>query len=167
MLFTKSLLDKLSALSGALILSLSLVTLLSPSAVTLEPLGRSNLPEQSLSPFADGTYLYGQSDKPEQIGKEYLVFQVQDGKVIGAIYLPQSEFSCFFGMVGPRAMKLSIIDPYDNTVSPYAITVQEGSSVAAAGGQLVPSVVLEGYQPLPQLSNLDRHILGICLNQVD
>lgn len=169
MLLTKTLLGKLSVLSGALILSLSFATLLCVPAATVELPHRRNLSENlsNYSPLADGTYLYGQSDKPEQIGKEYLVFQVQDGKVIGAIYLPQSEFSCFSGTIGDRAMKLSIIDPYDNTVYPYMIALQERSSVATASGQLARTVGLEGYQQLPQLSNLDRHILGICLNQVD
>ena len=156
--------------SGALILSAGfLATFLSVPAATVEPPRRSNLPENlpNHSTFADGTYLYGQSDKPQQIGKEYLVFQVQGSKVIGAIYLPQSEFSCFSGKIGAHAMKLSIIDPYNNTAYPYTIALQERSSVLNANGQLVHTVGLQGYQQLPQLSNLDRHILGICLNQVE
>ena len=169
MLLIKTLLNKLFALSGTLIISLSLATLFSLPGATVEPQRRSDLPENfsNYSPLADGTYLYGQSDKPEQIGQEYLVFQVQRGKVIGAIYLPQSEFSCFSGTISDRAMKLSIIDPHDNMVYPYMIALQERSSVATVSGQLVSTVGLEGYQQLPQLSNLDRHILGICLNQVD
>jgi hypothetical protein len=172
MLFAKTLNRKFAYLSGALVLSLSLAApLLATSQATpsMEPTRASNSDENlpNNSPLADGAYLYGQSDKPEEIGKEYLVFQVQRGKVIGAFYLPQSEFSCFSGSIDARAMKLSIIDPYENTAYPYAIAVQESSPIATANGEIPPAVGLEGYQQLPQLSNLDRHILGICLNQVE
>jgi hypothetical protein len=172
MLFAKTFNQTPAYLSGVLILNLSLAAPLlaaSQKTATVEPPPTSNSDENLAknSPFADGAYLYGQSDKPEQIGKEYVVFQVRQGKVIGAFYLPQSEFSCFSGTVGARAMKLSVIDPYNNTVYPYAIALQQDSPIAAVNGEIAAAVGLEGYQRLAQLSNLDRHILGICLNQVE
>lgn len=172
MLFVKTLSRKFAYLSGTFVLSLSLAApLLAASQVIpgVEPLPASNSEESvpNNSPLADGSYLYGQSGEPGQIGKEYLVFQVQGGKVVGAFYLPQSEFSCFSGTIDARAMKLSIVDPYDNTVYPYAIAVEGGSPIAAANGEIRQPVGLEGYQQLAKLSNLDRHILGICLNQVE
>lgn len=49
------------------------------------------------SPKADGSYLYGETPQPNQVSKGYVVFQRQKGKVVGAIYSPNSEFSCFTG----------------------------------------------------------------------
>jgi len=56
-------------------------------------------PNQSISavPKADGSYLYGETPQPNQLTKAYVVFQRQKGKVVGAIYSPNSEFSCFTG----------------------------------------------------------------------
>src|SRR4028119_2295844 len=56
-------------------------------------------PNQSISavPKADGLYLYGETPQPNQLTKAYVVFQRQKGKVVGAIYSPNSEFSCFTG----------------------------------------------------------------------
>ena len=50
-------------------------------------------------PSEDGIYLYGQSSKPEQIGQSYVVFEKRQGRVTGALYMPQSEYSCFNGSV--------------------------------------------------------------------
>jgi hypothetical protein len=115
-------------------------------------------------PFADGIYLYGQSPKAEQIGQEYLVFKVQQGRVIGAFYMPQSEFSCFYGNLNHQSMDLSIIDPYEQTVYPYSIALQPLTPLAD-GEQTSLKMGLEGYHSLAQVSDNDRRILNICLQQ--
>ncbi len=48
-------------------------------------------------PKADGLYLYGEAPQPKQVSKGYVVFQRQQGKVVGATYFPNSEFECFTG----------------------------------------------------------------------
>ena len=53
--------------------------------------------QESSIPTKDGIYLYGQSPQPNQLGQGYVLFQRQQGKVTGALYMPQSEFSCFEG----------------------------------------------------------------------
>jgi hypothetical protein len=118
---------------------------------------------RSQSPLSDGIYLYGQSDKPEQIGQEYLVFKVTQGRVVGAFYLPQSEFNCFSGTLDSRRMNLSVIDPYDQTASPYSIALQELSPVASTNDSRF--VGLEGYQPVETISDNDRRILSVCLDR--
>src|SRR5690348_12209898 len=50
--------------------------------------------KKSASVLPEGVYLYGESPRGEQIGKEYLVFEVRQGKVRGAFYMPASEYSC-------------------------------------------------------------------------
>ena len=112
----------------------------------------------------DGTYLYGQSDKPEQIGREYLVFKVAQGKVRGAIYYPRSEFNCFTGRLNNQQMKLSIRDPQDNRSYPYNIALVSTSPIVDRE-LAIPSFTLKDYFRLQQLSQTDQQILNICLNQ--
>lgn len=121
----------------------------------------------------DGTYLYGESSQPEQIGKEYIVFEARQGKLVGALYLPYSEFSCFYGTLDSEQMNLTVVNPYDQTAVSHTIARAKPQPIAAVGGQFnletmyesltYPySVRLEGYQPLSQLSDNDERILGIC-----
>ena len=46
---------------------------------------------------ADGLFLYGEAPQPKQTSKGYVVFQREQGKVVGAMYFPNSEFECFTG----------------------------------------------------------------------
>ncbi|ACK69514.1 conserved hypothetical protein [Gloeothece citriformis PCC 7424] len=120
--------------------------------------------ESSSSSLADGVYLYGQSPEPEQIGQEYLVIRVNQGQVVGAFYMPQSEFNCFYGNVNAQQMNLSVVDPYDNSVHPYSIALQTTSPVAAQNASSV-SLTLEGYHQLSKLSENDQRILNVCVQK--
>ncbi|MGE5655860.1 MAG: hypothetical protein ACM37W_04525 [Actinomycetota bacterium] len=91
----------------------------------------------------DGIYLYGQSSTPEQLQKEYFVFEVHRGKVIGAFYLPRSAFYCFWGILQTTRLDVTVVDTFDRTTSPY-------------------SVNLPDYYRISTVSNNDRRILGIC-----
>ncbi|NCJ06844.1 hypothetical protein GS597_10050 [Synechococcales cyanobacterium C] len=69
----------------------SALVLISTTAITLAV-------EQPLAPTLEpGTYLYGEAQEANQIGKGYIVFRHQGEQVIGAFYYPRSEFSCFVG----------------------------------------------------------------------
>lgn len=92
---------------------------------------------------ADGIYLYGQSPKPEEIKKEYFVFEVRQNKVIGAFYLPRSAFYCFYGTVELTQLNLTVVDSYDGSSSPYSVNLQQ-------------------YHQISAVSENDRRILGIC-----
>jgi hypothetical protein len=115
------------------------------------------------TPFVDGTYLYGRSEQPEQIGQEYIVMQVRGDRAIGAIYFPRSEFNCFSATLEGRRINLAIVDPYDEKVYPYAIAVQELATVASQE-RLSLSPTLAGYQQLKTIGDSDRRILDICLD---
>lgn len=114
--------------------------------------------------FPDGLFLYGQSSQLHEIGKEYLVFEVQQNRVKGAIYLPNSEFSCFEGKLTPQAMNLSIIAPDSHTVHPFQINLQHKTITASV---TIPhtQVGLEGYYRLDHLHEHDRQILDTCLSE--
>jgi hypothetical protein len=46
----------------------------------------------------DGTYLFGEAPGREQQGSGYVVFTQAAGRVIGAIYQPNSDYQCFSGV---------------------------------------------------------------------
>lgn len=125
--------------------------------------------------LADGTYLYGQSSEPGQIGKEYLVFEARQGKVVGAMYMPSSEFACFHGTLNSRQLNLTIANAYNQTALAHTIAREQPTHIAAAGGQIdlnraydslsYPySVILDSYQPIAQVSAQDRQMLNTCLS---
>lgn len=127
----------------------------------------------STSEIVDGVYLYGQSSEPEEMGKEYIVFEARQGKVVGAMYLPKSEYTCFYGTLDSKQMNLTVVNPYDQTAFSHQIARTQSTQIAAAGGQIniqnsydslkYPHAVgLEGYQAISKVSDNDQRILGEC-----
>ncbi|MDJ0601611.1 MAG: hypothetical protein QNJ37_22540 [Crocosphaera sp.] len=108
----------------------------------------------------NGTYLYGSSRQPDEIGQEYMVFQVHQGIVKGAVYMPRSEFSCFTGTFEGNQMRMSIIDPYDGTRYDYSVALQVPSTVASNGQW--SDIGLEGYYRLNDITHNDQKILNTC-----
>jgi hypothetical protein len=117
-------------------------------------------PSEKLPP--NGTYFYGTSGQPEEIGQQYMVFKVDQGEVKGAVYMPHSEFSCFTGTFAGNQMNMSIIHPYDGTQHPYSISLKTPSPVA--GNSQWSDLGLEGYYSINALSSNDQRILDTCLN---
>ncbi len=124
------------------------------------------------SSIPDGTYLYGQASEPQQVGKEYLVFEARQGKVIGAMYMPGSEYSCFQGTLASNQMNLTVANSYNQTAIAHTIAAQP-AQVAAAGGEInlqntydsltYPHTIrLEEYKPLGKVSDNDKQILNSC-----
>ncbi|MEG3850313.1 MULTISPECIES: hypothetical protein [unclassified Microcoleus] len=100
-------------------------------------------PDTASRGLAEGIYLYGQSSKPDEIKKEYFVFEMRQSKVVGAFYLPRSAFYCFYGTLDRTQLNLTVVDSYDGSRSPYSVNLQQ-------------------YYPIPVISENDRRILGIC-----
>jgi len=147
------------------------------AAIQEPSLQEPSLQEPSLQEpsLPNGTYLYGQSSQPEQIGQEYLVFEVHQGEVVGALYMPSSEFSCFQGTWDSNHLNLKVVNPYDQTAISHIIARAKPSPIAVAGGQLnlesaydsltYPHAVgLEGYQQISEVSDNDHRILSMCRN---
>lgn len=117
------------------------------------------------SALPEGTYLYGESSKAEQVGKQYVLFQVQRGKVMGAVYMPASEFSCFSGTIDNNKLSMTVKDPYEQTTYAYSIPVERiNQQVATVGGRLPKNNVvgLEGFQRINKISANDQRILRSC-----
>ncbi|HEY9834533.1 MAG TPA: hypothetical protein V6D26_28545, partial [Stenomitos sp.] len=127
------------------------------------------------SSMPDGTYLYGQTSQPGQIGNEYVVFEARQGKVVGAMYMPNSEYACFYGTLNAKQMNLTVVNPYNQTAFSHTIAREQTTEMAAAGGQInlenaydsltyPHSVGLDGYLPINQVGNNDKQILNTCLS---
>ncbi len=114
------------------------------------------------STLADGAYLYGQSAEPDRIGQAYFVFEVHQGKVLGALYMPRSSFDCAYGSFQADQLALTVIDSYDRSENPYAIALAKGAAVATRGNPAVTQINLEGFEPLAKLSANDQRILNVC-----
>lgn len=61
------------------------------------PKTKAGVTPKARFPREDGIYLYGQSQKPGEMGQGYIIFEKRQGNVTGALYMPNSEFSCFNG----------------------------------------------------------------------
>lgn len=79
------------------------------------------------SSLANGTYLYGESNQPGKTGNEYVVFENLSGRVFGAIFLADSEFSCFHGEVRPGQLNMMVVDSDANAAHPYAVNLETGN----------------------------------------
>ena len=100
-------------------------------------------PDTASTGLADGIYLYGQSNKPDEIKQEYFVLEMRQSKVVGAFYLPRSAFYCFYGTSDRTQLNLIVVDSYDGSRSPYSVNLQQ-------------------YYRISAVSDNDRRILGIC-----
>ncbi len=126
------------ALSSALVLG-------STSIAVAEP---TNIAASSNStPLADGTYLYGETTKANQIGQGYVVFRKQGQTVTGAFYYPQSEFSCFTGTVKNQRLEvLSLGMPHENVIE--------------------VEVPLTTMHRIPSVGSSEHNSLGMCQKEV-
>jgi hypothetical protein len=115
-------------------------------------------------PQKDGIYLYGQSSAPNQLGQGYIVFQKQQGQVIGALYMPSSEFSCFRGTIANSGELAMTVRSSPGEVG--AIQVSTTSRIPQITDEdaitYAYSVALQDYHPLKNISANDRKILQMC-----
>jgi hypothetical protein len=116
-------------------------------------------------PQEDGVYLYGQSPEPEQNGQGYVVFEKQKNKVVGALYMPNSEYSCFYGTVdnsGELAMTVN-----GSQVNGTSSEVASGSGEPILDDPNQPTnyaynLALRDYHRLASVSERDRQMLQTC-----
>lgn len=114
--------------------------------------------------MADGVYLYGESPQPNQIGQAYMVFESRGGKMIGAFYMPQSEFDCFYGSRQGNELALTVVNSYDKMTHTFALGITSPEyPVASAGDRPIDvPLTLEGFQAIPDVSELDERLLATC-----
>lgn len=131
-----------------------------PKPATAKP---ATVKPVSGSSTQDGMYLFGQSAKPDQIGKAYAVLEIKQGKVMGAFYMPYSSFDCVHGTLKADKLALTVIDSYERTSRPYSIALERSYPVAAVNGKTPsPGFRLQGFHPLAALSDNDQRMLNVC-----
>lgn len=108
----------------------------------------------------DGTYLFGQSQNPDQNGSDYIVFSVKDNQTTGAFYQPHSSFDCFSGEISPDRLSVEIVESYTQEAYPYAVAVTLGEPLVA--GEAASAYSLKGFHQIETLSAQDREILAVC-----
>lgn len=128
----------------------------------------------SAKQLTDGVYLYGQSSVAEQIGREYMVFEVRDGRAIGAFYMPQSEFSCFQGTLQGEQLNVRLAPSASDEIAqagpqerqefqPIAARSTSGGAGNSFDAVSFPlSVKLQSYHRIARVSANDQRILGMC-----
>ncbi|MEM1393724.1 MAG: hypothetical protein AAF757_07290 [Cyanobacteria bacterium P01_D01_bin.116] len=115
-------------------------------------------------PNGDGVFLYGSSQQAGEIGKGYIVFEKQAGKVIGGMYMPSSEFNCFQGTLDNSGEIAMTVKGYAGDISPTQVAsrsrlpIQNGSELS----NYAYSVTLQDYYQLDTVGKNDRNILKAC-----
>lgn len=127
-------------------LLLTIATLL-PAAligVTLrEETAQAHQQASTNASLPDGVYLYGNSPQPNELTRNYVVFERRDGEVVGAFYSPQSEFTCFAG------------DLQGTRLDVEAVVLGEPQTQAV-------KAQLANLYPLQDISANEQRLLGVC-----
>lgn len=138
------------------------------AAVIPEAIGQTTAEQSVISTstsnsLPDGVYLYGQSPELNQIGQTYMVFESRGGKMIGALYMPQSEFDCFYGTRQGNKLALTVVNSYDRTPHTFAVGITQQYPVASTSDRLTDGQLgLEGFHEIENLRELDRNLLATC-----
>ncbi len=142
----------------------ALATLTSNQIANAQPtdLVANNSSQLTVTPTANGVYLYGESDKPDVVGKEYMVFETIGNRTIGAFYLPRSEFSCFYGQFKGSRLDVTLIDSFDLTQYKFALALHANTLTASKQPMMGEPI----YQPLNKLSSNDLQMLATCKLQL-
>ena len=114
------------------------------------------------TPATSGVYLYGESDRPEVIGKEYIIFERIGNKTVGAFYLPRSEFNCFKGQFQGSRLNVVLTDAFDRQKYNFSLNLNPRGLTASKS----PMMGEPTYQSLGKISDNDRRILNACKLQL-
>lgn len=118
----------------------------------------SNLPTE------DGVYLYGQSAQPNQIGQGYVVFEKRQGRLVGALYMPRSEFSCFQGTLNQSGvLAMTVTSTPDAGLSPDVATASRIPRLSSDEPMTYAhSLALQDYHQINSITSGDRQVLQMC-----
>jgi hypothetical protein len=120
--------------------------------------------QQAKFPRRDGVYLYGQSPKAGQFGYGYIVFEKRQSKVMGAMYMPSSEFSCFEGTLASSGDLAMTVKGYPGDISPLQVATKDRLPRTSNDEPVIygHSLTLEDYYRLKSVSASDRQFLQTC-----
>lgn len=112
------------------------------------------------SAITDGTHVYGSATQPQQIGETYMVFEAQDDRVVGGFYQPSSSFDCFQGNLNGDRLALTVTNSYTQAAYPFHLAVTRNTAVAGQDTDIPLNI--PGFQPLDDVSSMDRQVLDTC-----
>ena len=129
------------------------------------PLSAAILESDDDPTVASGAYLFGESPEPGQLGKEYMVFEVNDGRMVGGFYSPSSDFSCFTGNIKDDVMNLAVEDADLQSTSTISVQLYLSNEIAANSELLLPfesALGLQGTYRIPELDRTSQVVLDTC-----
>ena len=104
--------------------------------------------------IANGTFLYGESNQPGRRNSEYVVFENKSGKVFGAVFLANSEFSCFHGKLRSSQLNMMVVDIDSNAAHPYAVNLETGYGKTSSAE----------YKAVKKIGKIELRLLESCRN---
>ncbi|WP_017317516.1 hypothetical protein [Mastigocladopsis repens] len=115
-------------------------------------------------PKQDGVYLYGQSPKSDQLGQGYIIFEKRQDKVMGALYMPRSEFSCFNGTLHSSGELAMTVTGYPGDKSPTQVATNNTLPrvMDDESSTYAHSVTLQDFYQLNAIGANDRRMLQMC-----
>ncbi len=102
--------------------------------------------------IANGTYLYGESNQPGRRNSEYVVFENKSGRVFGAVFLANSEFSCFHGRLRSSQLNMMVVDGDSNAAHPYAVNLETGYTKTSSAE----------YKAVKKIGKTELKLLNSC-----
>lgn len=134
------------------------------AAIQLAMVSAVPLPRASGAHLEDGIHFFGEASEREKLGSTYMIFEVEDAKVLGAIYAPHSAYSCFEGRFSNNQLALRIDDPYGDDVYLHEIALEQ-TAVIAANSELRSvemQLGLDGMNPLDDIQAQEQGLLASC-----
>jgi hypothetical protein len=116
-------------------------------------------------PQQDGVYLYGQSPEPGQLGQGYVVFEKKQGRVVGALYMPDSEYSCFNGTVDESGELAMTVNPSEGEGGQTQVATNKDEPKLDEPITYAYSIALRDFHAINKISQVDRDVLKACRNQ--
>lgn len=113
---------------------------------------------------ADGAYLFGESEQPGELGKEYMIFEVNQGEIKGAFFSPSSDFSCFKGAIADEMMSLMVEDETTQTLTAISVPLYLSNEVAASE-MFFPfesALGLQGTYRIAKVDSISLSLLETC-----
>ena len=100
-------------------------------------------------------YLYGEVNRPNQPEKSYFIFSSTGSQIVGAIYYPQSEYTCFIGQKNDQSLSLNLVEPgadaspqLEVSLKPMYAISKVGASEAQALAACRKEVAREAEAPI-------------------
>ena len=115
-------------------------------------------------PTGNGVFLYGSSQGAGELGKGYIVFEKQAGKVVGGMYMPFSEFNCFQGNLSRSGEIAMTVKGYAGDINLIQVA-SRGRFPKEDENELANyaySVTLQDYYQLDTVGRKDRRVLQTC-----